>query len=113
VGCTPGVRHGNRPTEAVATIVYSARSLDHLERAFEFLGKEPPEASIGAADAICSAVGSLAAHPLLGRRVHDDIRELVISYGATGYIALYRFLIPQDEVRVLAIRHQREIGFVP
>jgi len=45
--------------------------------------------------------------------VHGDIRELVISLGQTGYIALYRFVVPQDEVRVLALRHQREIGFVP
>jgi len=97
----------------VATIVYSSRSLDHLERAFEFLRKENPEAAVAAADAICSAAQNLGAHPLLGRRVHSDIRELVISYGATGYIALYRFLVSQDEVRVLAIRHQREIGFVP
>jgi len=79
----------------------------------EFLHKEDPEAAVAAADAICSAVDNLGAHPLLGRRVHGDIRELVISYGATGYIALYRFLVPQDEIRVLAIRHQREIGFVP
>ena len=74
---------------------------------------EIPEAAVAAADAICSATGNLGAHPLLGRRVHGDIRELVISYGATGYIALYRFRVPQDEVRVLAIRNQREIGFVP
>jgi len=97
----------------VATVVYSARSLAHLERAFEFLRNENPEATVPAADGICSAVESLAAHPLLGRRVHGDIRELVVSYGTTGYVALYRFLIPQDEVRVLAIRRQREIGFVP
>jgi plasmid stabilization system protein ParE len=45
--------------------------------------------------------------------VHGDVRELVISFGQTGYIALYRFVVPRDEVRVLAIRHQREIGFVP
>jgi plasmid stabilization system protein ParE len=97
----------------VATVVYSARSLAHLERAFEFLRKDNPETAVAAADAICSAVGNLGIHPLLGRRVHGDIRELVISYGATGYIALYRFLVSQDEIRVLAIRHQREIGFVP
>ena len=66
-----------------------------------------------AAVAIRSAVGHLAAHPLLGRRVEGDIRELVISYGKTGYIALYRFVVPLGEVRILAIRHQREIGFVP
>jgi len=84
-----------------------------VERAFEFLRKENPEAALAAAQAIRSAIDSLGAHPLLGRRIHGDIRELVISYGATGYIALYRFLVPQDEIRILAIRHQREIGFVP
>jgi plasmid stabilization system protein ParE len=97
----------------LATIVYSARSLTHLERTFEFLRKENPDAAVAAAQAIRSAVDTLGTHPLLGRRIHGDIRELVISYGATGYIALYRFLVPQDEIRVLAIRHQREIGFVP
>jgi plasmid stabilization system protein ParE len=97
----------------VATVVYAARSLVHLERAFEFLRKEDAETAVAAADAICSAVGNLGAHPLLGRRVSGDIRELVISYGATGYIALYRFLVSRDETRILAVRHQREIGFVP
>jgi len=97
----------------VATVVYSARVLSHLERAFEFLASGNADAAIAAASAIRSAIENLAAHPLLGRRVHGDIRELVISYGKTGYIALYRFVVPQDEVRVLAIRPQREIGFVP
>jgi plasmid stabilization system protein ParE len=97
----------------VATVVYSALALSHLERAFEFLVSNNPDAAIAAAGGIRSAVENLAAHPLVGRRVHGDIRELVISLGQTGYIALYRFLVPRDEVRVLAIRHQREIGFLP
>ncbi len=97
----------------MASVVYSARALSHLERAFEFLVRENPDAASVTAGAIRSGVENLATHPLLGRRVHGDIRELVISFGQTGYIALYRFVIPQDEVRVLAIRHQREIGFVP
>jgi hypothetical protein len=50
---------------------------------------------------------------LIGRRVEGDLRELVISYGATGYIALYRFDIQRDQVHVLALRHQREIGYLP
>ena len=58
-------------------------------------------------------MNNLAAHPLVGRRVESDIRELVISFGATGYIALYRFVVQRDEVRVLALRHQREIGYLP
>jgi len=45
--------------------------------------------------------------------VKGDLRELVISFGETGYIALYRFVVQKDEVRVLALRHQREIGYLP
>jgi plasmid stabilization system protein ParE len=74
---------------------------------------ENPSAAVAAAAAIESAVNALAAHPLLGRRVEGDIRELVISFGATGYIALYRFVVEEDQVRVLALRHQREIGYLP
>ena len=97
----------------MATVVYSARAITHLEHAFEFLHAENPDAAGSTSAAIRSAVDSLAAHPLVGRRVHGDIRELVISFGQTGYIALYRYVVPRDEIRVLAIRHQREIGFVP
>ena len=37
-----------------------------------------------AVTAIQSAVDHLAAHPLVGRRVEGELRELVISYGQTG-----------------------------
>ena len=97
----------------MATVVYSARALAHIERALTFLSEENPAAALNAATAMRSAVENLGAHPLLGRRVHGEIRELVISYGQTGYVALYRFVVPRDEVRVLALRHQRELGFTP
>ncbi|MGO9804778.1 MAG: type II toxin-antitoxin system RelE/ParE family toxin [Steroidobacteraceae bacterium] len=97
----------------MAQIVYSAGSLDHIERAFEFLRDKNPGAAISAVEAIRSAIQTLAAHPLLGRRIEGELRELIISYGQTGYVALYRFVIARDEVRVLAIRHQRELGFLP
>lgn len=64
------------------------------------------------ADAACFA-GMLGAHPLTGRRVEGELRELLISYGRTGYMALYRFVIARDEVRILALRRQRELGFLP
>jgi plasmid stabilization system protein ParE len=97
----------------LATVVYSGRPLRHIERAFGFLRGKDPRAAINAVAAIRSAVEHLAAHPLAGRRVSGELRELVISYGATGYIALYRFVVARDEVRVLALRHQRELGFMP
>ncbi len=95
------------------TVVYSARSLEHLERAFLHLRDKHPDAATDAVTAICSAVDNLAAHPLVGRRISGEVRELVISYGRTGYIALYRFVVARQEVRILAIRHQRELGFQP
>lgn len=53
----------------------------------------------------------LARHPLIGRRTEGELRELVISFGKTGYVALYRFLPAQDQVRILAVRHQRELDY--
>jgi plasmid stabilization system protein ParE len=97
----------------MAQVVYSARSLEHIERAFQFLRDKNPAAALDAVTAIQTAVDNLAAHPLIGRRIEGELRELVISYGQTGYIALYRFVVPQNEVRLLAIRHQRELGFQP
>jgi plasmid stabilization system protein ParE len=97
----------------VAEVVYSARARDQAERAIAKLLEVNPAAAATAAAAIRSAIGNLSAHPLIGRRIHGDIRELVISYGATGYIALYRFAVLKSQVEVLAIRHQREIGYLP
>jgi plasmid stabilization system protein ParE len=97
----------------VAQVVYSGRSLEHVERAFQFLRDKNPSAALHAVAAIRSAVDNLAAHPLVGRRIEGELRELIISYGQTGYIALYRFVIARDEVRILALRHQRELGFLP
>jgi len=104
------VRHA---TQTVAQVVYSARSLAHIERAFQFLRESNPAAALDAVTAIQSAVDNLKAHPLIGRRIEGELRELVISYGQTGYLALYRFLVMQNQVRILAIRHQRELGFQP
>jgi plasmid stabilization system protein ParE len=97
----------------VAQVVYSAYAVENIERAMQFLREKNPEVAVASALAIRSAVENLATHPLIGRRIEGDLRELVISYGATGYIALYRFDIQRDQVRVLSLRHQREIGYLP
>jgi plasmid stabilization system protein ParE len=97
----------------VAQVVYSAYAVENIERAMQLLREKNPELAVASAAAIRSAVENLATHPLIGRRVEGDLRELVISYGATGYIAFYRFDIQRDQVRVLALRHQREVGYLP
>lgn len=95
----------------MAQVVYSPNALDNLERAFRSLARDAPDAAAAAVLAIRSAVQMLAFHPLIGRIVVGELRELVISYGKTGYLALYRFVPQADEVRVLAIRHQRELDY--
>ena len=95
----------------MAQVVYSENALSNLERTFEFLAEKDPRAAVDAAAAIREAVETLSNHPLIGRCVEGDMRELVISYGKTGYVALYRFLPVQDQVRILAIRHQRELDY--
>lgn len=95
----------------MAQVVYSRRALDDLERAIRFLAEQDPATAAQAAAAIGEAVGILSRHPLIGRRVARPLRELVISFGKTGYVALYRFLPGRGEVRILGIRHQRELDY--
>lgn len=96
----------------MARVVYAAKALSNLERAFATLAElADAEVATTAVARIRSAVEMLEYHPLIGRIVTADLRELVISFGKTGYIALYRHVAKRDEVRVLAIRHQRELDY--
>jgi plasmid stabilization system protein ParE len=95
----------------VATVVYGARALADLERLFRFLLEHDQPSAVASSAAIRGAIEMLAEHPLIGRRITGDVRELVISFGRTGYIALYRLVPALEEVRILSIRHQREIGY--
>jgi plasmid stabilization system protein ParE len=97
----------------VATLVYSARALADIDRAFAFQRDTTSQAAVNAVVAIRTAVESLAAHPFIGRRIEGELRELIVSYGQTGFVAMYRFHLQLDEVRVLALRRQREVGYVP
>ena len=92
-------------------LVYTARALADLERIVDFLLQDDPAAAMQTYDLIESALNILTRHPLVGRPVEHDLRELVISRGTTGYIALYRYRETQDEAMVLAVRHQREAGY--
>ena len=96
----------------MARLSYSARAIDDLERLVLFVEQAVPEAAVGAVDSIVDGLAILATHPLMGRRVGAELRELVISRGTTGYLALYRFDAALGIVRVLRIRHQREAGYM-
>jgi plasmid stabilization system protein ParE len=95
----------------VAQIIYSDDALEDFERIIDFLLESSPEAAREVLEKIRSAVDVLGAHPLIGRRIDTRLRELVISHGDTGYLALYAFDRVPDLVRILRIRHQREAGY--
>ncbi|MCE4282545.1 hypothetical protein LYZ84_22265 [Xanthomonas hortorum pv. pelargonii] len=40
-----------------------------------------------------------------------ELRELVIAFGYSRYVALYRHESTADAVYVLAFRHQKEAGY--
>ena len=61
---------------------------------------------------IIAAIAALERNPLIGRPTRGDNRELVIGRASRGYVALYRHVAQLDAVFVLAIRSQREAGYV-
>ena len=95
----------------MAKLSYSGRALADLERLTDFLIESDPAAAAETVGLIEEAVELLVRHPLIGRPVEYGLRELVISRGLTGYLALYSFEEEQDAVLILAIRHQREAGY--
>lgn len=95
----------------MARLIYSERALGDLERLTEFLVDTDAAAAAETVVLVEEAVAVLKRHPLIGRPVESGLRELVISRGRTGYVALYSFEAVQDAVLILAIRHQREAGY--
>ena len=96
----------------MAQVVYSKRALQDLERLAGFLGGEESVAGVAALAIILDAIDILGAHPLVGRSVEQGLRELVISRGRSGYLALYSFERREDVTLILAVHHQREAGFL-
>jgi plasmid stabilization system protein ParE len=94
----------------VAQVIYATGAFADLERLGEFLLQQAPESAPAVLARVTAAVEILADHPLIGRRVEGELRELVILRGASGHVALYRFDPVRDVVRLLRIRHQREVG---
>lgn len=95
----------------MAKLSYSGRALADLERLTDFLIESDPKTALETVGLIAEAVDLLARHPLVGRPVEFPLRELVISRGRTGYVALYSCEEAQDAVLIHAIRHQREAGY--
>ena len=92
----------------MSRIIVAPKVKDDVDRIFDFLLEHAPEYASERIGAIIQAIDVLAFSPLIGRPAAWGQRELIISTGASGYLALYRYDPTQDTVYVLAVRSQRE-----
>jgi plasmid stabilization system protein ParE len=96
-------------------VFFSATADDDLARLFDFLlDRAQTVADLGLAQAAVEAIraaafSQLAATPYSFRKAGNSPtrRELIIPFGATGYVALYEIASPSSII-VLAVRHQLE-----
>ena len=94
---------------------FSAAADDDLERLFEFLLDAARTVDdLARAQTAIDTIRSAATHllavtPFSFRKAGNSPtrRELIIPFGASGYLALYEIASPTNVV-VLAVRHQRE-----
>ena len=94
----------------MVTIVYAQQAVDDLLRLTDFLIESNPTAALATIDLIEEAIMLLERHPLIGRLIDNALRELIISRGKSGYVALYSYELHKNTILILTIRHQREAG---
>lgn len=92
-------------------LVIAPGALRDLKRLTDLLAETNSQAAMETGDVLMRGLEILREHPLVGRVVEEGYRELVISRGRTGYVALYRHGPVQDTTLVLAVRHQRGQGY--
>jgi plasmid stabilization system protein ParE len=92
---------------------YTPQSHTDIARFYEFLKDKDMDAAFRATEAIVSSLNILKQMPYAGRAVFGDetLREYVIEFGNSGYVAMYRYEIEKDRVTVLKIKHQREYDY--
>ncbi|MFY9261479.1 MAG: type II toxin-antitoxin system RelE/ParE family toxin [Gallionella sp.] len=93
-------------------IIYTQPAIEDLIRLHIFLASKSVVAAGKAKIAIVKSIKKLPLMPEAHKPVlsHPNIRDLIIDFGATGYIARYHYERGSN-ITILRIRHQKEIGF--
>lgn len=93
-------------------LIWAPPALLDVQRLYRFLASKNADAAKQAVKAIRQEVTVLGQQPGIGRPVEnmpDEFRDWIIDFGDSGYVARYR--IDADAVMILAVRHQKEVGF--
>ena len=91
-------------------IRFTKAARDDIKRLYAFLLTHDLLAANNALEAINKAMQLLKTFPFTCRKAKADnpfLRELIISFGANGYVALFE-IEEENVVTILAVRHQRE-----
>lgn len=94
-------------------LIITAGAGQGLERCRQFATAKGPQVAKRAAQVIEQQLARLEANPEVGRpfSAAPELRELIIEFGESGYVALYRYIAADSAVYLLAFRHQREAGY--
>ena len=94
-------------------VIITQGAANGLERCRLFLAEKNPQAARRAGQAIERQFTLLETNPDIGRPLDDlpELRELIVAFGESGYVALYRHELESDTAYVLAFRHQKEAGY--
>ena len=93
-------------------LIWSRQALLDVQRLYSFLASKNVDAAKRAVSAVRQGVRVLTYQSRIGRPVDDmpdEFREWMIDFGDSGYLVRYR--IGSDAITILAVRHQREVGF--
>jgi plasmid stabilization system protein ParE len=93
---------------------YTKDAREDICRLYSFLLDLDPSLARRARDAIAKNIAKLEDFPTSCRRISKYppfLHELIIPFGSAGYIALFE-VEDNGTVTILAIRHQREAGYL-
>jgi plasmid stabilization system protein ParE len=96
----------------MSRLIWSPSALRDVQRLYRFLAPKNRDAAKRAVAAIRQGVKVLEQQPGVGRPVDDmddEFRDWIIDFGESGYVARYR--VDPQSVTILAVRHQKEVGF--
>lgn len=89
---------------------YTLAAKEDLKRLFTFLAERDLQAAEQARRTIGASIQLLQQFPFTCRKAVADnalLRELVISFGSAGYVALFE-IEGDSTVTIVSVRHQRE-----
>lgn len=95
----------------MATVALTPEAHADLDRLATFLHETAPDDAERVMREVLVGLKALVVHPLIGRPGSAGLRELVLSVGKRGDVALYRYVENRDTVLILRVRHQREAGY--